>query len=138
VHDALWQFWQLHCQPTYNIQHSAFNVQRATLQQPTVAAKYFYLYFIAPARAAAIYLPGSSDHSADAFFFFLYARRPDAISQRLCPSPSASTSLPQTLLAILQFMYFLLYYHLNTEAASTPSMVMLLMMMMLLLRMLWP
>lgn len=40
-----------------NVQHGNVQRQRATCNAPTVAAKYFYLYFIAPVAAAAIYLP---------------------------------------------------------------------------------
>lgn len=110
-----WQFWQLHCNVVV-VQRPTCNVQRAN-----GSCQVFLFVFHRPSRAAAIYLPSPRPG---------IARRPDAISVRsaaaLAPSfsPSFSTSsalLPFMVPRPMQFMYFLLYYHLNLGLGCLPA-----------------
>jgi len=91
-------------------QHTTCNGQRETYNvataNATVAAKYFYLYFIASDRAAAIYLPGSLDHSADVFCPQARRNQPTSFSPFLLRS-SLSAQNPFGRLAVYVFSFIL-------------------------------
>lgn len=97
-----------------NVQRAASNVQRATCNG---SCQVFLFVFHRPSRAAAIYLPSPRPG---------IARRPDAISVRSAAAPpppppfSRSAPLPFMVPRPTQFMFFLLYYHLNLGLGCLP------------------
>lgn len=102
---------------------SSCSVQRATCnqrQRATVAAKYFYLYFIAPVEQLQFICPVFAQASPAG------QTQSASVLQQLLPLPLCSSScsrsalLPFMVPRPTQFMFFLLYYHLNLGLGCLP------------------
>lgn len=99
---------------------AASNVQRATcnpLQRATVAAKYFYLYFIAPVEQLQFICPVLAQASPAG------QTQSASVLQQLLPLlllPPPHALLPFMVPRPTQFMFFLLYYHLNLGLGCLP------------------